>query len=299
MPYQSLNQQFLEYITIDKGLSLNTQLAYSSDIERYIQFIKPLAPKVSEIIPEHIQNYLLHLVNDLKINEFSQARNLSSLRAFHKFLFIESITTTNPMDYIDSPRLNRKLPTVLSIYEIEQILNAINTSTDLGLRNRTIIEVLYSSGLRVSELINLPIQNIYPTEGFIRIIGKGNKERLVPIGSIALKFIDLYKESIRNHIQPKKGSEGILFLNRRNAKLTRVMIFLIIKELCQQAGLKKNISPHSFRHSFATHLIEGGADLKAIQEMLGHESITTTEIYTHFDTLHLREIHLTYHPRGK
>jgi integrase/recombinase XerD len=229
----------------------------------------------------------------------SQARIISGIRSFYKFCLIENLVQKDPTALLETPRLKRALPDVLSLEEIEGIIAAIDLSKPEGGRNKAILETMYSCGLRVSEMVNLKISHFYPDVGFIRVIGKGDKERLVPIGEVAIKYIRIYQKDIRVHVPVKKGQEDILFLNRRGSKLTRVMIFLIIKELAKIAGIKKNISPHTFRHSFATHLVEGGADLRAVQEMLGHESITTTEIYTHLDREYLRDTLQRFHPAFK
>src|SRR5438477_1933997 len=227
----------------------------------------------------------------------SQARIISGIRAFYKFCLLENIVTKDPTLLLESPRLKRSLPDVLTFEEIEEIISKIDMSRPEGGRNKAILETMYSCGLRVSEVVNLRISHLHLDVGFIRVIGKGDKERLVPVGRSAVKYINIYKDKIRVHVQPAYGNEDILFLNNRGSKLSRVMIFLIIKDLVKKAGIKKNISPHTFRHSFATHLVEGGADLRAVQEMLGHESITTTEIYTHIDRTFLKEQILKFHPR--
>jgi len=223
---------------------------------------------------------------------------LSGIKSFYVFLEYEEMITENPVALIDSPKVGRKLPDVLNIFEIEKILDAIDMSTPEGGRNRAMLEMLYSSGLRVSELINLKMNQVYFDVGFLRVLGKGNKERLVPIGKSAIKYLKIYLEEIRCHVNISPGFENFVFLNRRGKGLTRVMIFTIIKNLVTIAGIKKQVSPHTFRHSFATHLVEGGADLRAVQEMLGHESITTTEIYTHLDREYLKQIIEEYHPRS-
>ena len=244
-----------------------------------------------------IQDFLVY-IGDLGLSAFSQSRMLSGIKAFYAFLEYEEITGVNPTELIDSPKLGRKLPEVLNLSEIENIFEAIDHSTPEGQRNRAMLEMLYSSGLRVSELIQLKLNHVYFDIGFLRVLGKGNKERLVPIGKSALKYLEIYINDVRPHIQAKKGFENYTFLNRRGKGLTRVMIFTIIKDLVAKAGLKKKVSPHTFRHSFATHLVEGGADLRAVQEMLGHESITTTEIYTHLDREYLKQIIQEFHPRS-
>jgi integrase/recombinase XerD len=228
----------------------------------------------------------------------SQARILSGIKSFYKYLLMEDIIKNDPSHLIESPKLGRKLPDTLSLIEIDELLAAIDLSTPEGARNRAIIETLYSSGLRVSELVELKLTNVYADIGFLRVTGKGSKERLVPVGRDALKYLNIYIDQIRCHVPVKKEFENYVFLNRRGGKLSRVMVFMIIKELAEVIGLQKSISPHTFRHSFATHLIEGGADLRAVQEMLGHESITTTEIYTHLDRDYLKQIIKDYHPRS-
>ncbi len=300
MNWQAALKQFAIYIQLDKGLSKATQLAYTADLARYSDFICTHYPGLmpADVTAEEIGAFLLYLIDECHINEFSQARNLSSLRAFYRFLWTEQQITTDPLDQINFPKLARKLPQVLNLDEIMAILNACDLSTPLGIRNRAIIELLYASGLRVSELVSLQMQCLFLKEQFVRVFGKGTKERLVPTGSEAVKYIELYCNEVRNKQLPARGSEGILFLNRRGAKLTRVMIFEIVRELALLANVTKTISPHTFRHSFATHLIEGGADLRAVQEMLGHESISTTEIYLHLNRTVLREIHAECHPRG-
>ena len=241
----------------------------------------------------------IHWVAVLGIAGTSQARIISGIRSFFKYCIIENIITKDPTALLEAPKLKRSLPDTLSIEEIEKILAQIDLSKPEGGRNKAILETLYSCGLRVSEIVNLRISGLYFDVGFLRVIGKGDKERLVPIGQSAIRYINIYRKDIRVHIPVKPGQEDILFLNRRGSKLTRVMIFLMLKELVLKAGINKNISPHTFRHSFATHLVEGGADLRAVQEMLGHESITTTEIYTHLDREYLRETLHRFHPAFK
>ena len=269
------------------------------DLQRYqeygeheLKLSSPLRMKA-----EHIRDYLYVLVTDFFLNERSLARNISSLRSFHGFLVSEEYTEVDPTELIDAPKLARKLPTVLEVHEIDRIFSGIDMSDPLGIRNRAMLELLYSSGLRVSELVGLMMSKLYTREEFIRVLGKGNKERLVPVGKEALKFIDQYITYVRSQSTPKSGSEDILFLNRRGAGLTRNMVFIIIKNLVKTVGIEKKVSPHTFRHSFATHLIEGGADLRAVQEMLGHASITTTEIYLHLDRDYLKQVHQEFHPR--
>ena len=271
--------------------------AYLHDVEMLTQFLQITNDlKVpADIVLKDLQQFL-KWITELGLSAGSQARIISGLRQFYKYCLIEQISTKDPTALLEAPKLKRTLPDTLSYEEIENIINEIDLSKPEGGRNKAIIETMYSCGLRVSEVVNLKLSNLYLDVGFIRVIGKGDKERLVPIGSSAIKYIIIYKDEIRVHIPIKTGKEDFLFLNRRGQELTRVMIFLIIKELAKQAGIKKNISPHTFRHSFATHLVEGGADLRAVQEMLGHESITTTEIYTHLDREFLRKTLEQFHP---
>ena len=284
---------------LERSLSENSISAYLNDIKKLRDFIKlkkiDLEPNDIDIV---IINDFLEYLNELGISSFSQARIVSGLKSFFKFLILEEKISKDPMDLIESPKLKRKLPEVLSLNDINILLNSIDLSTMEGVRNRAIIETLYSSGLRVSELVNLSIQNLFLDIGFIKVIGKGSKERLVPIGRHAIKYINMYKNGYRDNKKINKGNEGFLFLNRYGRKLTREMIFLIIKKVSNKCLLNKNVSPHTFRHSFATHLIEGGADLRAVQEMLGHESITTTEIYTHLDREYLKQVIKEFHPRS-
>ena len=298
MNWDTLIRQFANYLRLERSLSDNSIQAYVRDVAKLKQFVDisnlDLGPL--HLTTEIIQDFLVY-IGELGLSAYSQSRMLSGIKSFYAFLEYEEILLENPAELIDSPRLGRKLPDVLNIFEIEKILEAIDQSKPEGGRNRAMLEVLYSSGLRVSELVNLKMNQIYFDIGFLRIIGKGNKERLVPIGKSAVKYVKIYIEEIRCHLKIQPGFENYVFLNRRGKSLSRVMIFTIIKDLKEKAGMKKNISPHTFRHSFATHLIEGGADLRAVQEMLGHESIVTTEIYTHLDREYLRETILSYHPR--
>ena len=290
---------YYSYLKLERSLSENSISAYLNDIKKLRDFIKlkkiDLEPNDIDIV---IINDFLEYLNELGISSFSQARIVSGLKSFFKFLILEEKISKDPMDLIESPKLKRKLPEVLSLNDINILLNSIDLSTMEGVRNRAIIETLYSSGLRVSELVNLSIQNLFLDIGFIKVIGKGSKERLVPIGRHAIKYINMYKNEYRLNKKINKGNEGFLFLNRYGRKLTREMIFLIIKKVSNKCLLNKNVSPHTFRHSFATHLIEGGADLRAVQEMLGHESITTTEIYTHLDREYLKQVIKEFHPRS-
>lgn len=291
---------FQAYLKLEKSLSSNSIDAYLRDLSKFFQFLelKSLNPGPNEVEIGHVQDFMAWLY-DVKIGPRSQARILSGIKAFFNYLMMEDVVVRNPTSLVEGPKLGMKIPEVLSIEEIDSIIKSIDLSSREGERNRAILETLYGCGLRVSELIHLKISNLLFEEGFIRIIGKGNKERIVPIGSTAIKFIRYYFEHRRNHQMVKKDAEDVVFLNNRGAGLTRVMIFTIVKKLCEKANISKGVSPHTFRHSFATHLIDGGADLRAIQEMLGHKSITTTEIYTHLDRQYLREAITAFHPRVK
>jgi integrase/recombinase XerD len=299
MSWEFYITQFQNYLKLERSLADNSINAYLHDVVKLKQFIEISNLNLSpiEITNNHLQEFL-HYINELGMTAHSQARILSGLKAFYKYLVYEDITDNDPTLLIEGPKLGRKLPDTLSYPEIERLFSAIDLSTDEGMRNRAILETLYSSGLRVSELVDLKLNNIYFDIGFLRIIGKGNKERLVPIGREALKYVKIYVNEIRVHTDIQPGHESVVFLNRRGRKLTRVMIFTIIKNLALSISLNKKISPHTFRHSFATHLIEGGADLRAVQDMLGHESITTTEIYTHLDRDYLKQVIKEFHPRS-
>ena len=288
------------WLRLEKSLSENSVEAYLHDVQRLTDYllIAELKKNPDEIILKDLEKFT-KWINELGMTNASQARMISGLRSFFKYCLIEEIITIDPAALLEAPKNIRKLPDTLSFDEIELIIATIDLSKPEGERNKAIVETLYSCGLRVSELVNLKISNLHIDVGYIRVTGKGNKERLIPIGSDAVKYIGIYKENIRTHIDIKKGEEDYLFLNRRGARLSRVMIFLILKELAKKAGITKNISPHTFRHSFATHLVEGGADLRAVQEMLGHESITTTEIYTHLDREFLRTTLHQFHPAFK
>lgn len=291
--------QFRSFLKLERSLSGNSIAAYEADIRKLVAFLEikkqPTLPQ--QIKLNDLKNFI-EWINELGLHARSQSRIISGLKSFYKFLLLDNQIETDPTSLLESPKVGRKLPEVLSIIEIDQIIAAIDLSTSEGQRNKAIIETLYSCGLRVSELVNLKLTNLYFSEGFIKVIGKGSKERLVPIGSKAIKEIELYY-TYRN-LLPKidKASQNIVFLNRRGKLLTRVMIFTIIKRLVEKAQIHKTISPHTFRHSFATHLIDGGADLRAVQEMLGHESILTTEIYTHLDREYLRDAIIRFHPRA-
>ena len=300
MNWARIIKEYSGYLKIEKSLATNSVEAYLHDVHLLNQFLAlrqyDLSPMQIERL--HLEEFLAYIY-DLGLNERSQARILSGLRSFFGFMKLEYQLEKDPTTLIEGPKLKKKLPDTLSFEEIEQIIGALDLSKDENVRNKAMLETMYSSGLRVSELISLKISGVYEDIGFLRIIGKGNKERLVPIGSEALKHIAIYKDSIRNHLKILPQHSDILFLNRRGAPLSRVMVFTIIKNLTALAGIHKNISPHTFRHSFASHLIMGGADLRAVQQMLGHASITTTEIYTHVDQGYLRDALIQFHPRFK
>ncbi|MEN7550341.1 site-specific tyrosine recombinase XerD [Rapidithrix thailandica] len=300
MDWHVAREEFKNYLKLERSLTGNTVEAYVRDLTKLVEFFElqefSLSPETVE--SSHIEGFLKYLT-ELNVSSYTQARILSGVKAFYKFLIQTDYQDTDPTALISSPKLTRKLPDTLEFHEIEELLSVIDMAKPEGTRNRAIIEVLYSSGLRVSELLNLKLNNLYFDLGFIKILGKGRKERFVPIGKDAMKYTQLYITEYRNKMKVKKGHEDFVFLNRRGAQLTRVMIFTIVKNLAKAIGLNKNISPHTFRHSFATHLVEGGADLRAIQEMLGHESITTTEIYTHLDMSYLQQVVHEFHPRGK
>lgn len=299
MNWDSYIKQFGQYLKLERSLSQNSIEAYVRDVEKLKQFMELSGAKTSPLrtSSKELQKFI-HYINELGMSAYSQARILSGLKAFFKYLSYEDLIENNPAALLEGPKLGRKLPDTLEYTEIIRMFDAIDLSSPEGTRNRAMLETLYSSGLRVTELVELRLSNIYFDIGFLRVIGKGNKERLVPIGRDAMKYLKIYIEEVRGHFQKQKGFESYAFLNRRGRKLSRVMVFLIIKGLVEKIGLRKSISPHTFRHSFATHLIEGGADLRAVQEMLGHESITTTEIYTHLDRDYLRQVVQEFHPRG-
>ncbi|MEY2829849.1 MAG: site-specific tyrosine recombinase XerD [Bacteroidota bacterium] len=300
MNWQPYINGFKAYLKLERSLSDNTIEAYQHDIEKLVQYLNINNISISPMEMElKILKKFVQWIYDLGMTDYSQARIISGIKAFYKYLLMEDLLDKSPAELLEAPELKRQLPDTLDITEIETLLNAIDVSKPEGARNRAMIETLYSCGLRVTELVNLKISHLYFDEHFIRVIGKGDKERMIPIGSHALKHISLYLHQIRVHLAIKKGNDDFLFLNHRGSKLSRVMIFLIIKELVKITGIQKTISPHTFRHSFATHLVEGGADLRAVQEMLGHESITTTEIYTHLDRSFLRQTLVQFHPRFK
>ena len=299
MDWLSAKKGFKNYLKLERSLSKNSIEAYLRDIEKLDDFLTyhkrnagPLAVSKQDL------KDLIEWVNGLGMLATTQARMISGIKAFYKYLSLEDLIETDPSELIEAPKTIRKLPDVLTIIEIEQLIAALDLSKPENIRNKAMLEVLYGAGLRVSELIGLKLSNYYPDVEFLKVTGKGNKERLVPIGSSAIKHLEIYRDTVRNQVAIKKGEEDFIFLNRRGTKLSRVMVFMMIKELAVKIGLKKTISPHTFRHSFATHLIEGGADLRAVQEMLGHESITTTEIYTHLDRDFLKQTIQQFHPRS-
>lgn len=291
---------FKYYLQVEKSLSINSVTSYEDDITKLMIFIEMAYPskKPADVTLQDLQAFLKY-ISEFNFTETTQSRIISGIKHFYKFLILENYIQINPAELLETPRINRKLPVFLSVEEIDLILSFIDRSTSEGERNIAMLETLYSCGLRVSELISLKLTNLHFEEGFISVIGKGNKERLIPIGKSALKLIQNYVTNHRNHIAIKKNSEDMIFLSKRGTPITRQMVFYILKDLAEKGGIKKKLSPHTFRHSFATHLVEGGADLRAVQEMLGHESITTTEIYTHLDQYFLRENILSFHPRNR
>ena len=289
--------EFVSFLKIEKGLSANSIIAYENDVQKLMNYCVSKKLKVKEVTYQHLKSFITELY-DLGLSSRSQARIISGIKQFFTYLMLENLISQDPSELLEQPKLGRKLPEVLSIDEIDSLIGAINLTSKEGPRNRAILEVLYSCGLRVSELINLKFTDLFYNEGFVRVLGKGNKERLVPLSKSVEYEINFYEEKVRCNLDIKAGHENFIFLNRRGKQLTRVMIFIIIKDLADKIDLKKSISPHTFRHSFATHLIEGGANLRAIQEMLGHESIITTEIYTHLDQSFLKDAILSFHPRN-
>ena len=288
-------QQFNQYLLLERSLSPKTAEAYLHDIRLLDEFLK--GKKFTDVQIEDLQEFIIYLKEEKQVESTSQARIMAGVRGFYHFLTVEQVVKENPAQLIETPKLRQKLPTVLTVPEVEAIIGAVDLSQPEGHRNKAIIEVLYGCGLRVSELVNLRLSWLRFDEGYLRVIGKGDKERIVPVGGTARKAVLLYTEGQRQHLKIKKGCEDIVFLNRRGGQLTREMVFHIVKELAAAAGITKTISPHTFRHSFATHLVEGGADLRAVQEMLGHESITTTEIYTHLDRSYIQSTIALFHPR--
>lgn len=297
MTWQILSKSYGTYLRIEKGLSENSCIAYLQDLTKLQDFCSAKGILPNEISFNHLKEFVAVLY-DFGLSARSQARIISGIKQFFSFLLVENIISIDPSELLEQPKIGRKLPEVLTVEEIDSLIGAVDVSKPEGHRNRAILETLYSCGIRVSELVNLSLSDLFYDEGYLRVIGKGNKERLVPVSKKVEKEIQFYVENQRKSISVCKGDENIVFLNRRGNRLTRVMIFTIIKNLSEKIGLKKSVSPHTFRHSFATHLLEGGANLRAIQEMLGHESITTTEIYTHMDQRFLRDAILTFHPRN-
>ena len=291
---------FVAWLRLEKSLSENTVQAYSRDVNKFTQFLQtiPFEKDIKDVTVKHVEAFVKCMAQ-LGISQTTQARLLSGLRSFFMYCIIEQIITIDPTALIEAPKNLRKLPDTLSFTEIEQLIGCIDLSKPEGQRNKAMLETLYSCGLRVSELVSLKLSQLYLPQGYIKVVGKGNKERLVPIGSDAIKYIQIYVTQVRNHATIKLGQQDVVFITRLGAGLTRVMVFMIIKELAKKAGISKIISPHTFRHSFATHLVEGGADLRAVQDMLGHQSITTTEIYTHLDREFLRTTLQMYHPAYK
>ena len=299
MLWQSYIKGFKAYLKLERSLSNNSVEAYLGDIDKLAKYFLSLdrEPALREVSVSDLKSFISWL-HGLGMLASTQARVISGLKAFFTYLMLEEVIDNDPMGLIETPKLTRKLPDTLNIHEINELIDAIDASKPEGMRNKAILEVLYGCGLRVTELTELKISNLYPQIEFIKVIGKGNKERLVPIGTVALKLLDLYLRQVRSHLSIKKGNEDFIFLNRFGAKLSRISIFNLIKSLAIATGIKKTISPHTLRHSFATHLIEGGADLRAVQEMLGHSSITTTEIYAHIDRDYLKDIITQFHPRS-
>lgn len=289
--------EFVSFLKIEKGLSSNSIIAYQNDVDKLANYCMEKNIRVKDVQYAQLKLFVAELY-DLGLSARSQARVISGIKQFFSYLMLENLITQDPSSLLEQPKLGRKLPEVLSIEEVDSLIAAVNLNSNEGPRNRAMLEALYSCGLRVSELVNLKFTDLFYDEGFVRVIGKGNKERLVPLSKSVELEISTYQEKMRSKLNVKDGHENFIFLNRRGKQLTRVMVFIIIKDLASKIDLKKSISPHTFRHSFATHLIEGGANLRAIQEMLGHESIITTEIYTHLDQSFLKEAILSYHPRN-
>ena len=292
--------EYRNYLKLERSLSENSISAYINDIRKLTSFLISSNKKKIKYsdIDSNLINQFIEYLYKLGISPHTQSRIISGVKSFFGYLILEEKISVNPTELVESPKLNKKLPDTLNFDDIDKMFLSIQMNSYEGTRNRAILETLYSCGLRVSELINLTFQNLFLDIGFIKVIGKGSKERLVPIGSQAIKYINLYNENYRKNMNVKKGNEGYLFLNRRGSKISRNMIFIIVKTISVNLNFKKNVSPHTFRHSFATHMIEGGADLRAVQEMLGHESITTTEIYTHLNKEYLREVVNKFHPRS-
>lgn len=299
MSWKSHIQGFRSFLQLEKSLSVNSIEAYERDVEKLSQFLElnNIQKTPNKLVTKDIRGFMQWIAS-LGLSASSQSRILSGIKAFYKYLILEENLKQDPTELVEAPKIGKKLPQTLTKTEIIELIESVDLSHPQGDRNRAMLEVLYGCGLRVSELINLKLSDWHKNEGFIKVIGKGNKERLAPIGGIAEKYLDTYIKQIRSHQDKVKGYEDFIFLNRNGRQLTRVMVFYIIKDLAKKINLKKKISPHTFRHSFATHLIDGGADMRAVQEMLGHESITTTEIYTHLDRDYLRDAIVSFHPRS-
>ncbi len=299
MSHSSIRNGFKTYLQLERGLSVNTLEAYLHDVDLFLRFLEESGQTsgLSTIKLENLQDFV-GFITEMELGPTSQARVISGIKAFFRYLIIEKLVETDPTELLQSPQMGMKLPEYLTIDEIELLIAQIDLSSSQGERNKAIIETLYGCGLRVSELINMRVSDLHLKEGIISVTGKGDKQRLVPLGSMAEKQITTYLKQIRVHVTSKKGSEDILFLNNRGDMLSRQMVFLVVKELVQKAGIKKRVSPHTFRHSYATHLVQNGANLRAVQELLGHASITTTEIYTHLNIRDLRKAILKYHPRN-
>jgi len=295
--YNHALQSFMDHVLLNKGLSANTQMAYERDLVRYLQFLEDRQIKSFDAVkPEFIHDLIKQLL-EIGLAPSSLARNLSTFRMFHRFLLAGNLSTQDPTVNVDLPKQRRKLPVVLDIHEIETILNCPDLSEKRGVRDKALLEFLYATGMRVTELITITQSNVMIEEGFVRVFGKGSKERLIPVGKTALRYIERYRRDVRETLTRKGRSKDRLFLNLRGMPLSRVAVWMIIKQYVRYAGIEKNVSPHTFRHSFATHLLEGGADLRSVQEMLGHANITTTQIYTHLDREYLRDVIQTFHPR--
>ncbi|NGF57072.1 site-specific tyrosine recombinase XerD [Parapedobacter sp. SGR-10] len=288
---------FKRYLELERNLSPNSVQAYLNDVRKLQTYSEERNLTIEELTSEHIRDFLMWM-NGFGISPFTQARLLSGIKVFFSFMQLEHGLSHNPAELIEAPRLPRNLPDVLSVHEIDSLIQSIDLSSPEGMRNKAMLEVLYGCGLRVSELTNLKLSNLFLEIDFIKVEGKGSKERLIPIGGEAAKYLKIYIHEVRIHQTIKPGQEDFVFLNRRGSSLSRVMVFIIIKDLAKKINLNKSVSPHTFRHSFASHLVEGGADLRAVQEMLGHESITTTEIYTHIDNDYLQSVITQYHPRS-
>ena len=298
MKWKNALKDFALYLKIERGMSIHTVNNYTFDVQKLVLYLETHEMQLNplQITTEHVQGFIYEMAKEL--NPRTQSRLISGLRSFYDYLIFESYCESNPLERIEAPKIGRKLPDTLSVKDIDLIVAAVDLSSPQGERNRAIIETLYSCGLRVSELTELKISDLFFEEGFIKVSGKGNKQRFVPIGPLTQKYINLYKNHVREQIKIETAFNDTLFLNQRGKQLSRAMIFTIVKTLGAKAGIEKNISPHTFRHSFATHLLENGADLRAIQMMLGHESITTTEIYMHVDKSHLKDAMLKFHPRS-